>query len=649
MFSAAPMMKLQIIVFTRDTRKILQVIGESRSMQFLQAPLDSGSEMLAPLVRKDLINRCDNLLARITELRRNMNIPADSGSSHTTEIISLDAVEAILVTFEKRTEEFILRRRHILQRREDQNLLRTQVAAYFGLGVSLQELRSLTYLHFAIGSLPEHNIASIRGLHGDELYLLPGKAGTNRRGIAILSRQQNKSNIDSMLDKLDFKAAVLPAVADGTAEKWEQDSRLERQSVELKICELESSCRCFAAEIQPSLLQLEYSARCEKHFLEAEQNAARTESALLFTGWVPAADAPSLILSLQETTMNRCVVKITPAEELPEEEVPVLLHFHRLLRPFEVLLKTYGLPKYKELEPTLFLAVTYILMFGFMFGDAGQGAVLAIVGLLMMLYAGAPKLKDVGLLLLLGGFSSCFAGIVYGSYFGLPQLKCYALWRDPLEGDPVQLLQTAVAGGIATISLGLFLNMINRFKHGDLIGGILHKFGLLGVLFYWGALEIGLKYAAIQSKGLLPWAIGLFLVLPLCIWITQEPIKCLCQIRKGQSSAENSLPETLIHSIVGTFETVLSYVSNTISFVRLAAYAMCHAALLMATFSLAAQAGQIEYGGTLLSILIVVAGNLVTLALEGVVASVQALRLEYYEFFSKFYSGEGKPFKPFCP
>jgi V/A-type H+-transporting ATPase subunit I len=80
---------------------------------------------------------------------------------------------------------------------------------------------------------------------------------------------------------------------------------------------------------------------------------------------------------------------------------------------------------------------------------------------------------------------------------------------------------------------------------------------------------------------------------------------------------------------------------------HLAAYAMSHAALLMATFAVAAQAGEIAYGGTVLSILVIIGGKLVAFVLEGVVASVQALRLEYYEFFSKFLTGTGKPFKPF--
>ncbi len=104
----------------------------------------------------------------------------------------------------------------------------------------------------------------------------------------------------------------------------------------------------------------------------------------------------------------------------------------------------------------------------------------------------------------------------------------------------------------------------------------------------------------------------------------------------------------ITESLVSAFEGVLLYFANTVSFVRLAAYAMSHAALLMATFMLAAEVGRLPTGGPVLSVLVVVLGNLVAIFLEGIVASVQALRLEYYEFFGKFFSGEGKPYKPFC-
>jgi V/A-type H+-transporting ATPase subunit I len=254
----------------------------------------------------------------------------------------------------------------------------------------------------------------------------------------------------------------------------------------------------------------------------------------------------------------------------------------------------------------------------------------------------------VGLLLLLGGLSSVMFGLIYGSCFGLPAFKGYALWRDPLERDPMALMYFAIGLGIVMISLGLALNIINRFQRGDVIGGFLDKFGLAGVLFYWGALALLTNFKAIQSRGLVALALVLFLVVPMLGWALKEPIEYLLYHRAGHASESgSSLFNAFTESFVGAFEALLSYLANTISFVRLAAYAMSHAALLVAAFMLAAALRHLSPGGGVLSVLAIIAGNVIAIVLEGIIASVQALRLEYYEFFGKFFSGTGRPFEPF--
>jgi V/A-type H+-transporting ATPase subunit I len=319
-----------------------------------------------------------------------------------------------------------------------------------------------------------------------------------------------------------------------------------------------------------------------------------------------------------------------------------------LLRPFELLVTAYGLPKYLELEPTFFVAISYLLMFGMMFGDVGHGAVLALGGLAALLAGRKAQTRDVGLLLLLGGCSSMIFGALYGSCFGLPQFKKYALWHDPLEGNPMSLMSGAVEIGIVMISLGLVLNVLNHFRRGDFIGGLLDKFGLAGVVFYWGALALFVKSPAFASRGLTHLAVILFLVLPVIGWMLKEPINKFLGHHAGHpGEAGGGIFTAIMESVVEVFEAVLSYFANTVSFVRLAAYAMSHAALLVAAFMIAADVKHFSHGGNLLSVLVIILGNLVALVLEGIVASVQALRLEYYEFFGKFFSGSGQPFKPF--
>jgi V/A-type H+-transporting ATPase subunit I len=184
------------------------------------------------------------------------------------------------------------------------------------------------------------------------------------------------------------------------------------------------------------------------------------------------------------------------------------------------------------------------------------------------------------------------------------------------------------------------------------------KFGLAGVLFYWGALALLLKYAALRTRGLAALAVVVFIFVPLFGWTLKEPLEFLrrrrtapppgAQHQARAGDPEGSLAGSFLESLVEVFEGLMSYLSNTVSFVRLAAYAMSHSALLLAAFMMAEQVRHVPAAGGLLGALVILLGNLVAIILEGIIAAVQALRLEYYEFFSKFYSGNGQPFQPFC-
>ncbi|HPU30292.1 MAG TPA: V-type ATPase 116kDa subunit family protein [Syntrophorhabdaceae bacterium] len=206
----------------------------------------------------------------------------------------------------------------------------------------------------------------------------------------------------------------------------------------------------------------------------------------------------------------------------------------------------------------------------------------------------------------------------------------------------------AISIGIVLISIGLILNALNHFKRGDVIGGILDKFGLIGIVFYWGAIVILIKSASLKAQGLLGYFLFMFIIIPIIGWAIKEPLEHIVRHKKGvHHKGDEGLAVAIMESFIGAFEAILSYLANTISFVRLAAYAMSHAALLFAAFMVAHELKGVAYVGGGLSLFIIVLGNFIAIVLEGVIASVQALRLEYYEFFGKFFSGSGRPFEPF--
>lgn len=649
MFSPAPMLRLRALVLERDARAVLRNWGEVGVVQLTRTAPGPDAAPLAPRDRGGELARCHRLLARGAELRRTLGIPIGyqpSAIGHSAD--DLSAAEQRLQSLEKEVGGLEQRRQQITARLAQLDATCKRLSPYRGLDVPLDGTDRFTFLHFATGSLPVANWAKLQQQAGADAALLPLPESEERQPLIIMTAQRNWPALERTLCQVGFQSEPLPEAAGATTDSLSSSSQREREQLAAELEQVSAALQNLAAGCAGALVEIERLADTERRLLEAELHFPRTEAAVLLSGWMPASDAHLLQERLLETTEGRCVLETHAPEVLPAEEIPVLFRHPRWLHPFGMLVCAFGLPRYHELEPTLFVAVSYVLMFGMMFGDAGQGAVLALGGLIAWQPTRAPKVRDAGLLLIFCGLSSMACGWIYGSCFGLETFKRFALWHGPIEGDPMSLMHAAIGFGVVLISLGLVLNVINRFRHGDVIGGLLDKFGLAGVLFYWGALALVLKSAAIESRGLLNITLVVFLGLPLIGWSLKEPLEYFAARRAGREREPGGgLFGAIAESFVGAFEAVLSYLANTISFVRLAAYAMSHAALLAAAFTMAEEVKHISPGGGLLAVLVVALGNVMAIVLEGVIASVQALRLEYYEFFGKFFSGGGQPFTPF--
>ncbi|HVV71373.1 MAG TPA: V-type ATPase 116kDa subunit family protein, partial [Verrucomicrobiae bacterium] len=603
---------------------------------------------IAPRSRVMEITRCVRLATRAQETRTSLKITTSAQSPINPRALTLDRAEEELSLLADNARRLVERRQALWQRNAKLADDCEQLSRYRGVEFPLDGPGRSSFLHFVTGNMPSQNFERLQNETGNHVALFPLTAQEGRLPLLAMTTSRGKEALESALAKAGFQVETLPKVHEATNETLLDDSLRHRERLSEELKSLDAELAALAREHEELLAKVEDLAERERRLLEAEQGFPRTGSAILITGWVPADDASALGSRIRHITAGRCALETTPPEGSLLDQTPVLLRHPSWLRPFDILVTAYGLPNYQEIEPTLFVALSYTLMFGIMFGDLGHGAILALAGAAALLVGRGRKLRDLGLLLVCGGLSSMVFGLTYGSLFGVPAFKKRALWHDPLEGDPMTLMTFAIGLGVVLISLGLVLNIINRFRRGDLIGGFLDKFGLVGVWFYWGVLLLLGRFEAIQARGLVPAAIGLFVVLPLMAWCLKEPLEYLLH-RRAPASVEPGcgLFAATTESLVGTFEAVLSYLANTISFVRLGAYAMSHAALLAAAFVMAAALRHSFAGGESLGVAVIILGNIVAILLEGVVASVQALRLEYYEFFGKFFSGTGQAFEPF--
>ena len=327
-----------------------------------------------------------------------------------------------------------------------------------------------------------------------------------------------------------------------------------------------------------------------------------------------------------------------------------------------MLVKNYAIPEYGTIDPTPIVAVAYLIMFGLMFGDVGHGAVIGLIGL----FGVFSLRKDAGSafhklfqLMIWCGVSAMITGALFGSYFGY---KWFApIWFDYhgiIAGHAGPGLITDIGGillitiyfGIIVIGLGLVLNWINCISKGNWFKLIMDKGGLLGGWMYFAGTYVAFFFAQHNYKQL-PESNLLFLLvgLPAVIFMLKPPLEFYLHNKMHPDHKEKftvfSIMNFTMEWLVEMLEVFSGYLANTLSFMRVAGLGIAHVSLMIA-FDQIAKMVTPDGGFNIWSILVLFAGNVLVIGLEGLSAGIQSLRLNYYEFFSKYFSGNGKAYAP---
>lgn len=374
------------------------------------------------------------------------------------------------------------------------------------------------------------------------------------------------------------------------------------------------------AQLSPRLLEARLRLALARPLAEAALVGVSGQGGLVaLSGWVPQQQMDTLRTTLEARFHGRYWLdeRAPLAEEL--SEVPSRMRYPAWLQPFAPMVASYGVPRYGEFDPTLPFALTYLLLFGAMFGDIGHGAVILLLA--AALYRRLGRMAWVGMA---AGASSMGFGLLYGSIFGYEDLIA-PIWISPLH-DPVRMLTVAVMFGVGFITFTLLTNIWNRLitrQHGR---ALFDSSGLAGLLFYLGA-----------AGSLASWA-GMFDIARPSVWLALTGISCVAAYKWIEAKA--SLGERLLVCVIETLETGINLFSNTVSFMRVAAFSLNHVALALAVFTLANGLDAAGHGLT------IVLGNVIMIVLEGGIVAIQALRLMYYEGLSRFFSGDGKAFVP---
>jgi len=348
---------------------------------------------------------------------------------------------------------------------------------------------------------------------------------------------------------------------------------------------------------------------------------------LLFVGWAPRPALPQLKSSLER--LGAALVELrAPRWRQP----PTLLAPAQAAEPFRPLLTTYGAVPYEDVDPTPFVAVTYCLMFGMMFGDVGDGIliVLAAIALGRSRHPRLAALRRVWPMIAAAGAAAVLFGALYGELFG-PSKVLPTLWLEPLD-SPTRLLAVAIVAGVGLLAAGYLIGIVNRYREGGVLLALTADSGVPGLLLLGGGSVVALgaftHTAALKPAGLVIIAVA---IIPLLLGLRAEA---------------GSGPTAVLQVLIGLLDELLRLFSNVFSFARLAAFGLMHAAIGQVVLHAAGSLTGTPIGDGAAALTFAV-GWAAAFALEGLVVAVQALRLEYYELFSRLFVGEGRPFTPF--
>lgn len=526
--------------------------------------------------------------------------------------------------------------------------LEERVKHFVSLNYNIDDIRKFEFLKYRFGRIPKEYHQKFEDYSYESLESVFIKCSEDEKyiwGVYFVSASE-KDSIDAVYASLHFERTYMPDKVEGKpkeeCEKYQHmlsqcDERIEDINHKLKQMFDKGKHEFYSA----------YN-RLKKHSMnfDIRKYAACTREAgvsyYIICGWMDEDQARVLKSELEEKEKDTICI-LDEKHETVDAPPPTKLKNPRLFRPFEMYTRMYGLPAYNEIDPTVFVALTYAFIFGAMFGDVGQGLVLLAGG--FALY----KIKKMNLAAIIScaGFFSTIFGFMFGSIFGFEDIIS-AVWLHPAKamidvpfiGKLNTVFIVAIGFGMILILVTMIMNIINSVKAHDKEKLLFDTNGIAGLVFY-GALTVVL--ALFMTGNPLPAGVVLVVmfVLPLILMAFKEPLTNLVE-KKKEIMPEGGKGMFFVQMFFEMFEVLLSYFSNTLSFVRIGAFAVSHAAMMEVVLMLAGA----ENGSTG-NILVIVLGNIFVCGLEGLIVGIQVLRLEYYEMFSRFYKGNGREFVPY--
>jgi V/A-type H+-transporting ATPase subunit I len=653
MFRTTAMKLVELMILHQDIDRVLESLGKHANFQ-IQNQEDYSSDLQHNQCRETLekLQFCRKYLALSDpdEYSPITSIPSDADFDEASRLVS--AVDKL----HKREVETAEHRKRILDAYDE-------ARAFANLKVAYSELDQLTFLTFRIGRIDPSFFEELKFSVGERAVIV--SLGEDNSRILAAASKKGRFALDTELKKFGFSALEIPAGFKGVPDEVLEGLKKQADEAEASVKGFAAERADYAAAHRHEILRCLQTFSLGAQVTQVRQHLESTQSVYRIMGWIASAETPTLMNDLDELTEGRIAIRVYAPNEVPsiktgKEKVPVQYNHGAFVKSFERMVFSYGAPLYGTIDPTPVVAVFFTLLFGIMFGDVGQGFVFFLLGLFLVggRIGKLKKWQHFGPILVMIGCTSMIMGLLEGDFFANTEILIpFGRWATGLFGEPkdriLELMPSREAMGKLAVffgftlvigfiinSIGLVINITNQFLLGRPSKAIFSKTGICGTAFFWYVVYAGCRIAFTGGK--IHWYDILCVVIPLTGIFFAEPLSRLMDGHRP--ILENGIFAAFIEGIVEILEVVSTNISNSISFLRVGAFALSHAVLSFIVFTLSdLVGGSFSAGGFAVGLI----GNIVIILLEGLIVTIQVVRLQYYEFFSKFFTETGKEFKPF--
>lgn len=653
MLRTTKMKLMELMILRQDIDRVLEYLGKHANFQ-IQNETDFSS------ATRDNPNK--ELLDRLHSARTYLGIGDADGFAPATSLptdADLQAAQDILAA----TEDIHRRELEAADRKKRVSSAYDEARAFANLKVAYSELEHLTFLTMRIGKIEPTVFEEMKFAVGSRAVIV--SLGDDNSRILAAASKKGRFALDTELKRFGFVPLEVPHDFKGVPDDVLEGLKKQVEEAAAEAVDIATERSRFAASRADELIRLLRAYSLAYQVREVRESLESTQLVYRVMGWIGVGDSNVLMKDLDNLTEGRIAIRIYAPEEVPavkngREKVPVQYSHGPFVKSFERMIFSYGAPLYGTVDPTPIVAFFFTLLFGIMFGDVGQGLVFVLMGLLLL--SGKIRMlgnwKKFGPIFVAIGCSSMVMGLLTGEFFANSEaLRPFSRFVTGLFGEPrnhilemmpskdsldklIVFFGFTLCVGFIINSVGLVINIINQFSLGRPAKAIFSKTGICGAVFFWYAVFAAVRIGL--TGGSIHWFDIALVGLSLLGIFFADPLSRL--VEGKHPVLENGLFSAIIEGVVEILEIVSTNISNSVSFLRVGAFALSHAVLSFIIFTMSdLVGGSLSAGGLVIGIF----GNLIIIVLEGLIVTIQVIRLQYYEFFSKFFTETGREFKPF--